>query len=237
MARQSRLQALRYNLNGLRKGEWYAWAAACTAKTSLVNTAPPMLTTGIIDCRSMFGEVVSVILEKTKAMSTYEKGNCPSCATDRADVKASHTSTYHEDHYSSREVFSILECRGCGKIYFKSSGTNSEDVHHERDPYTGEWEQVYLETVFFWPPPPKRMPPTWAWDLKVRDLTLGGLLDDVYTALSNNLGVLAAIGMRTVFDRASELLGVDPALPFAKNWRVSKTRILLLAERSRCSRS
>ena len=36
----------------------------------------------------------------------------------------------------------------------------------------------------------------------------------MYTALSNNLGVLAAIGVRTVFDRASELLGIDPEKPF-----------------------
>lgn len=39
-------------------------------------------------------------------------------------------------------------------------------------------------------------------------------MKSVYVALDNDLGVLAAIGVRTAFDRATELLGVDPALPF-----------------------
>ncbi len=46
------------------------------------------------------------------------------------------------------------------------------------------------------------------------DCDLSSLVDDVYKALNNDLGVLAAIGIRTAFDRASELLGVDPAEGF-----------------------
>ena len=34
------------------------------------------------------------------------------------------------------------------------------------------------------------------------------LLDSVYTALENDLRLLAAIGMRVVFERAAELIGV-----------------------------
>jgi Domain of unknown function (DUF4145) len=40
-------------------------------------------------------------------------------------------------------------------------------------------------------------------------------LTSVYTALDNDLRVLAAIGLRTAFDRASELLGIDPNKTFA----------------------
>jgi hypothetical protein len=39
-------------------------------------------------------------------------------------------------------------------------------------------------------------------------------LSEVYVALDNDLKVLAAIGMRTTFDRASEILGVHPELSF-----------------------
>jgi hypothetical protein len=46
------------------------------------------------------------------------------------------------------------------------------------------------------------------------DVTLGNLLSEMYTALNNDLRVLAAIGARTAFDRSSELLGVDSKLPF-----------------------
>jgi hypothetical protein len=38
----------------------------------------------------------------------------------------------------------------------------------------------------------------------------------MYTALNNDLRVLAAIGARTVFDHSSELLGVAPGLTFAR---------------------
>jgi Domain of unknown function (DUF4145) len=45
---------------------------------------------------------------------------------------------------------------------------------------------------------------------------LAALLTELYTALDNNLSVLATIGMRTVFDRASQLLGADPDQSFAE---------------------
>ena len=91
---------------------------------------------------------------------------------------------------------------------------NSEDFDHEHNPSTGEWETVAHEKVTFWPPAAKRRKPEWADEIGFEDRVLGSLFDDVYTALSNNLGVLAAIGMRTVFDRASELLEIDPGKPF-----------------------
>jgi hypothetical protein len=42
------------------------------------------------------------------------------------------------------------------------------------------------------------------------------LLDSTYKALEHELGVLAAIGMRVVFERASELIGVEASKSFAK---------------------
>ena len=36
----------------------------------------------------------------------------------------------------------------------------------------------------------------------------------MYAALDNDLRVVSAIAARTVFDRASELLGIDPAISF-----------------------
>jgi len=45
---------------------------------------------------------------------------------------------------------------------------------------------------------------------------LNSALRELYGALENDLGMLAAIGIRTCFDIASELLKVDPALTFAE---------------------
>lgn len=39
-------------------------------------------------------------------------------------------------------------------------------------------------------------------------------MQEVYAALDADLNVLAAMGMRIVFDKASGILGVDPALTF-----------------------
>jgi hypothetical protein len=49
---------------------------------------------------------------------------------------------------------------------------------------------------------------------------LRDILDEAYTALENELRVLAAIGMRTGFDRAIELLEIDPVLGFAEKLKV-----------------
>ena len=57
--------------------------------------------------------------------------------------------------------------------------------------------------------------------LSIHDRSLGKLLAEMYAALDADLRVLAAIAARTVFDRASELLGVNPAMSFQENSRVS----------------
>lgn len=110
--------------------------------------------------------------------------------------------------------YQVLECRGCGAHYFKSNSSNTEDYHDYFDDESGAEEREYMETINYWPPAAKRKPPEWVMEIRFKDRILGSLFDDVYTALSNNLGVLAAIGMRTVFDRASELLKIDPADSF-----------------------
>lgn len=148
------------------------------------------------------------------AEKKFEKGQCPECGAERADVAAQHKEEFDYGDISGGTYYSVLECRGCGHHYFKSLSWNSEDINHERNPDTGEWEPAPHERVTFWPPAAKRRKPEWADEIGLEDRVLGSLFDDVYIALSNNLGVLAAIGMRTVFDRASELLGIDPGKTF-----------------------
>jgi uncharacterized protein HemY len=42
------------------------------------------------------------------------------------------------------------------------------------------------------------------------------LLNEAYEALNHNLPVVAAIALRTLFDAATEVLGIDPKLSFKK---------------------
>jgi hypothetical protein len=141
------------------------------------------------------------------------KGHCPNCGPDRlADVVAGHIERCDQDPQGmiwTITDYSILRCCGCEAVYYRSDATFSEDIDHDDDiDYTSH-------TITYWPTPSQRAQPDWTRKLYGFNRDLALLFDDVYSALDNNLGVLAAIGMRTVFDRASELLGVDPTLGFA----------------------
>jgi hypothetical protein len=78
-------------------------------------------------------------------------------------------------------------------------------------------EIEYHHKIEHWPykPPSARERPVWIDKLIRRDEDIHSLIESVYSALENDLSVLAAIGIRTVFDRASELLDVDPSKSFA----------------------
>jgi len=71
-------------------------------------------------------------------------------------------------------------------------------------------QNVFNETLHHYPTVNARNKPTWVekedWtdDEKLRALT-----SEMYAALDNGMPVLAAVGMRTVFDAATELLGID----------------------------
>ena len=110
----------------------------------------------------------------------------------------------------------ILECCGCERIYFRRDYWFSEWDTIGDDPITGEPRlEGGIETVY-WPAPVRRQRPNWLEKIEESERGLGKLLDEMYAALDNDLRVLAAIAARTVFDRASQLLGVDPAIGFKK---------------------
>lgn len=135
------------------------------------------------------------------------KGHCPNCGSGRkAYVRCEHAvhSTDQDDGTSASDIGKVLECCGCERVYFR------------RDFWFSEWEGA--ETSY-WPAPVRRQRPTWLEEIKASGRDLGVLLDEMYAALDNDLRVLAAIAVRTVFDCASQLLGVDPATDFKEKLR------------------
>ena len=139
--------------------------------------------------------------------SLSDSGNCHSCGSKRAEVKASYTNRI--DDISAITHYSILKCEGCGGIYFKSHESILDGWVETVNPDTGEIKLEVDETVNFWPPACDRPQPRWSVEIYDVDKDLDFLFKEVYTALKSNLRVLAAIGMRTVFDRASGLLNID----------------------------
>ena len=140
----------------------------------------------------------------------FEDGHCPECGGKRADIVCQHEERHEDPDFHESMYYSILECRGCGEHYFKTCYMDSYD-------YSMSEEHGYVinKREKYWPPSGIRKKPKWEGRLFHKDAVLRSLFNDVYVALDNNLGVLATIGMRTVFDRASELLGIDPEMPFA----------------------
>lgn len=143
------------------------------------------------------------------------RARCPKCGPERfADVIAEHDE--HEDHDTEHGVWSntttrILRCGGCKEVYIQQVTIFSEDYDYDVAP-NGEPYHVYNERITYYPAQAKRKRPEWL--LMDVEIHLGELLKETYKALDVDAFVLAATGARTVFDRASELLKVDPALGF-----------------------
>jgi uncharacterized protein DUF4145 len=121
-----------------------------------------------------------------------------------------------DDGTSSSDTGLILECCGCERVFFRRDFWFSEWETIGEDPHTGQPRMEGGVQTTYWPAPVTRKPPEWIDGIELADKTLGTLLSEMYTALNNDLRVLAAIGARTAFDRSSELLGVDPALTFGE---------------------
>jgi hypothetical protein len=177
---------------------------------------------------------------------TSTTGLCPNCrALRNAHVVAEHEEILQPtepDPTAYANAYRILKCAGCDTVYFQrekleiidndpyffmdeesrevpaGSFTEFKELLHElRDKadHVERGDYDCNEETIYWPTPAvtKLERPDWR---KLRDEVLIKLLNSVYTALEYDLRVLAAIGMRVVFERASELVGVDPDKTFAK---------------------
>jgi hypothetical protein len=146
------------------------------------------------------------------------KGHCPSCGPGCwADVKGQSVQMHHDDENPvwAQETYRILQCRGCDTHYFQKILVFSEEWERRVLP-GGEEVDHYPESISYWPAPSKREQPKWLWEIQGIDNNLHELLQSIYTALDADLPVLAAIAVRTALDRATELVGVDPAITFAE---------------------
>lgn len=97
----------------------------------------------------------------------------------------------------------------------ESGDSESYTYGFERD--GSEYREADITTEFY-PALTKRDLPDWIanpkYFMKQEYRSLNSALDEVYKASANDLHVLTAIGIRTVFDIAAEILGVDPELKF-----------------------
>jgi hypothetical protein len=145
------------------------------------------------------------------------KGHCPVCGPGKwAEVRGEFKRSESNKDVSVSTVHRILQCPACENVYHQTNFTCSEDWDVRHNPATGDEEYFYDEKIEHWPPPAKRPRPSWLDRLPAKDTDLYRLLSDVYSAVEIDLDVLAAIGIRTTFDRGAELLSIDPARTFGQ---------------------
>lgn len=157
----------------------------------------------------------SLIGQKIKAW-------CGKCRGERnCEVRGHHSEGGSDDegYYSWNKDWYLLVCCGCDHIFAQSVSTNSDDYSEEYD-RNGKTLTKSNERVDTWPAKAQRERPAWfdggSISSELESYQLDGALREVYGALDHGLNSLASVGMRTAFDIAAEMLGVDPEKPFEK---------------------
>lgn len=158
-----------------------------------------------------------------KLMSESElpvrKAYCAECGGERnCDTLGHYTEAGADDYYSWKIEWRILRCRGCDHVFVQTVSTNSEEYDYVEGP-DGDTEQQFLEAITYWPALTKRPKPEWFASFRYETHNAARLwqaMNELYGALDNELHTLAAIGLRTAFDVAAELLEIKPAQPFVK---------------------
>jgi hypothetical protein len=153
------------------------------------------------------------------ALHEVRKAECSQCGGIRnCDIRGEHLVRYGDEQFSANTHWYILECRGCENVFVQTASINSEDYDdfYEDDGSPGT---TYNETMRYWPALSKRRKPEWMSEYGIDAENVGALdaaMIELYGALDNDLRMLSAIGIRTAFDIASELLGIDGQMAFDK---------------------
>ena len=153
------------------------------------------------------------------AEKELRKAHCAKCKDERnCDIEAKYEQKGGDENFQWSRDWYILKCRGCDNIFVQTASTNSEDVI-EIDLPDGNWESEYSETLQYWPAISQRSPPDWVkeYNLSIStDNLLDVAIEEVYGALNSGLPMLAAIGIRTVFDVAAVQLGAKESATFSE---------------------
>ncbi|WP_350024839.1 DUF4145 domain-containing protein [Providencia rettgeri] len=152
-------------------------------------------------------------------MSDVISAICPACGNDswagkrQCTVYGEVSSSWcdQENNYGETNHYRLLKCNGCQTIFMHTTHTNSEDFTWDCD-----YDNIrYIETYSTYPDyKNKGLPPSWV--MEIKDKNLYNIMSEMYSARNSNSLILASIGLRTAFDRSSELIGIPANEPFNK---------------------
>ena len=132
------------------------------------------------------------------------RAHCPICGPGKyANILFCHKVAGDNEDIWETTTSRMLECGGCKTVFFQEEYMCSEDIGPDGPE----------KRITYYPAPAKRKRPDW---FSLLDLEPGlySLLTETYNALDVDARVLSATGARTIFDRASELLKINPTLTF-----------------------
>lgn len=132
-------------------------------------------------------------------MTSTTPAHCNNCGGRRNH----HVRCEHEKHYSERiddyctlqtyDKYSIVECCGCGNVSIKHIHTFSEDMDEQGR------EVVHVN---YYPKAYFRRKPAWTlepyWDIPSNKIKK--IHDEIYSAMYNDCGILAMIGIRSLLE-------------------------------------
>ncbi|WP_028034096.1 DUF4145 domain-containing protein [Chelativorans sp. J32] len=149
-------------------------------------------------------------------IGTKLRAFCANCKGERnCEVKGHHRESGSDGIFDWWRNWYLLVCCGCDHVFAQSVYCDSESCYPVAEDQDGNIEYQEDELIRSWPARFKRDRPVWLnsidYDVEhERSSDLSACLLQVYEALDHDLNILAAIGIRTAFDVASEILGVDP---------------------------
>ena len=98
-------------------------------------------------------------------------------------------------------------------MFYEKAEWNSEDIDWWYDA-DGVQQGEHPREKSTYPRPETKAKPPWLLRIDAADATLAAILNEMYLALDSRAYILAAIGLRTTLDRATEVLGIKPTLTF-----------------------
>jgi hypothetical protein len=145
------------------------------------------------------------------------KAHCPRCDGERncsVHGMLDEPWEWSDEHTSSsgQTDHRLLKCLGCETVFYLRASWDSEhwDFRLGAD---GTQQFYHPITVTTYPIPEKSSSrPDWIWDLSSVDPPLATILMQTYDAQAAGALILAAVGLRTALDRATEFLKIDPGL-------------------------
>ena len=142
------------------------------------------------------------------------KAPCPTCKVEcntlvHGEKKQEWADVFEERYHVYGEVeHKLLECCGCGTVFYYKDSWDSEGGNSDRD---GNFKIHHdIETVPTQGKPSTK--PEWVGMIYKKDKVLSNILDEVYTSYEHEALILASIGLRTAFDRVCDIIGIPAHL-------------------------